>query len=56
MTIKIKIPKSGGEKGKGFRGLPRDPLLRAALVVFVILAVSFTVFFSYFYIKNDRII
>ncbi len=56
MTIKIKIPKSGGEKGKGFRGLPRDPLLRAALVVFVILAVSFTVFFSYFYIKYDRII
>ena len=57
MTIKIKIPKGSEEKsGKGLRGLPRDPLLRAALVVFLILAVSFTVLFSYFYIKYDRII
>ena len=56
MTIKIKIPKFGGEAGKGIRGLPRDPLLRAALVAFLILAVSFTVLFSYFYIKYDRII
>ena len=57
MTIKIRIPKaSGGEAGKRIRGLPRDPVLRAALVAFLILAVSFTVFFSYFYIKYDRII
>ncbi len=57
MTIKIKIPKGSGEKaGKGIRGLPRDPVLRAALVAFLILAVSFTVLFSYFYIKYDRII
>ena len=54
MSIKIKIPKSGG--GKAIRGLPRDPLLRAALILFLLLAVSFTVFFSYFYIKYDRII
>ena len=57
MAIKIKIPKSGGEGGaKRIRGLPRDPVLRAALVAFLILAVSFTVVFSYFYIKYDRII
>ena len=57
MTIKIRIPKAtGGEAGKRIRGLPRDPVLRAALVVFLILAVSFTVLFSYFYIKYDRII
>ena len=57
MTIKIKIPKAGGENGaKGIRGLPRDPVLRAALVVFLLLAVSFTVLFSYYYIKYDRII
>ena len=56
MTIKIKIPKAGGEAGKGIRGLPRDPVLRAALVAFLIVAVSFTIFFSYFYIKYDRII
>ena len=56
MSIKIKIPKSGGGDGKKIRGLPRDPILRAALVAFLILAVSFTVLFSYFYIKYDRII
>jgi penicillin-binding protein 1B len=56
VTIKIKIPRFGGEAGKGIRGLPRDPVLRAALVAFLILAASFTVLFSYFYIKYDRII
>ena len=57
MSIKIRIPKSGGESGgKTIRGLPRDPVLRAALVAFVVLAVSFTIVFSYFYIKYDRII
>ncbi len=57
MAIKIKIPKGdGGQAGQRRRGLPRDPVLRAALVAFLILAVSFTVFFSYFYIKYDRII
>jgi penicillin-binding protein 1B len=55
LSIKIKIPKSGDGSGK-VRGLPRDPVLRAALVAFLILAVSFTVLFSYFYIKYDRII
>ena len=56
MTIKIKIPKGNGEKPKGIRGLPRDPVLRAAFVAFLILAVSFSIFFTYFYIKYDRII
>ncbi len=56
MTIKIKIPKGNGEKAKGIRGLPRDPVLRAAFVAFLILAVSFSIFFTYFYIKYDRII
>jgi penicillin-binding protein 1B len=56
VAIKIKIPKSGGEGSKGIRGLPRDPVLRAALVAFLLLAVSFTIVFSYFYIKYDRII
>ncbi len=57
MAIKIKIPKGNGENaGKGFRGIPRDPVLRAALAAFLILAVTFTVLFSYYYIKYDRII
>ena len=55
MAIKIKIPKTG-EQGQTVRGMPRDPVLRAALVLFLILAVTFTVGFSYFYIKYDRII
>ena len=57
MTIKIRIPKSGGDGGeKKVRGLPRDPVLRAAVVAFLILAVTFTCVFSYYYIKYDRII
>ena len=55
MSIKIRIPRGNGE-GQAIRGLPRDPVLRAALVAFLLLAVSFTVVFSYFYIKYDRII
>ena len=56
MAIKIRIPKRSAEAGHKVRGLPRDPVLRAALVAFLILAISFTIFFSYFYIKYDRII
>ena len=36
--------------------MPRDPVLRAGFAAFLILAVSFSVVFSYFYIKYDRII
>src|SRR5579864_1979804 len=36
--------------------MSRDPVLRAALFLFLLIAVSFTIFFSYFYIKYDRII
>src|SRR5437879_2458402 len=56
LAIKIKIPKNGANGDKGRRMLPRDPVLRAAVAAFLIIAVSFTVFFSYFYIKYDRII
>jgi penicillin-binding protein 1B len=57
VSIRIKIPKgNGGAAGKKVRGVPRDPLLRAALLAFVILAISFTCVFSYYYIKYDRII
>ena len=57
MAIKIRIAKSGEPDGaKRIRGLPRDPVLRAAFVAFLIVAVSFTIVFSYFYIKYDRII
>jgi penicillin-binding protein 1B len=54
VSIKLKIPGRGGAKGG--RGLPRDPILRAAFVGFLVLAIGFTVAFSYYYIKYDRII
>jgi len=57
VSIKIRIPKNYAQgEGGTARGLPRDPIVRAALVLFIVLAVAFTVFFSYFYIKYDRII
>jgi penicillin-binding protein 1B len=56
VSIKIRIPKGSGNSGPRHGWIPRDPVLRAGLVAFLILAVSFTVVFSYFYIKYDRII
>jgi len=56
LAIKIRIPKANGGGSGQVRALPRDPVLRAAMVAFLVLAVSFTVVFSYFYIKYDRII
>jgi penicillin-binding protein 1B len=52
VAIKIKIPKANGGKGRRWR----DPVVRAGLGVFLILAVACTGAFSYFYIKYDRII
>jgi len=58
VAIKLRIPKNQDGVGGGTARawLPGDPVLRAALVVFLIVAVSVTVVFSYFYIKYDRII
>jgi penicillin-binding protein 1B len=56
LAIRVKIPKSGAKGGKGGRGLPRDPIIRAALIVFIVGALGFTAFFSYFYVKYDRVI
>jgi penicillin-binding protein 1B len=56
VAIKIKIPKSADKNGKARRGLPRDPVLRAALILFLVAAVGLGGFFCYFYIRYDRII
>jgi penicillin-binding protein 1B len=56
VAIKIKIPKGGTNGDTRWRGLPRDPVIRAALVIFLVVAVGLGGFFSYFYIKYDRII
>jgi penicillin-binding protein 1B len=55
VAIKIKIPQSGSD-GKKWRGLPRDPVIRAALLVFLVVAIGLGGVFCYFYIKYDRII
>jgi len=55
VAIKLRIPKGNGEKG-GSKFLPRDPLVRAALAVFLIVSIAIVGFFSYFYVKYDRII
>jgi penicillin-binding protein 1B len=54
VTIKLKIPKAKG--GKGRFGLPRDPIVRAALLTFAVVAIGIVSFFAYFYVKYDRII
>ncbi len=53
MAIRLRIPKSEG-RGKG--GFTRDPLVRAAFLVFAIGTIAFVSVFSYFYVKYDRII
>jgi penicillin-binding protein 1B len=56
VTIKVKIPKrkNGANTGKG--PLAQDPVIRFALAVFIILSVGICGWFSYYYIKYDRII
>jgi penicillin-binding protein 1B len=56
VAIKIKIPKSGAQGAKKWRGLPRDPVIRAALVIFLVAALGVGGVLCYFYIKYDRII
>lgn len=56
MAIKIKIPKSEDKSRQARGGLPRDPVLRAALIIFLVAAVCLSASFCYFYIKYDRII
>jgi penicillin-binding protein 1B len=56
LAIRIKIPKIGDKPGRGRYGLPRDPVIRAAMVVFLVAAIGIGGFFCYFYIKYDLII
>jgi penicillin-binding protein 1B len=56
VAIKLKIPK-GKSTGKGTSPLlPRDPIVRAALLVFVTLSILVIGVFSYFYVTYGRII
>jgi penicillin-binding protein 1B len=53
VAIKLRIPRI--ENGKS-RLVPADPIIRAALLIFVTLSMLVVGFFSYFYVKYDRII
>ncbi len=55
MTIRLRIPRNKSSN-PGAKGLSHDPVLRAAALIFVLVAASFTVLFSYYYVKYDRII
>ncbi|HWZ80993.1 MAG TPA: transglycosylase domain-containing protein, partial [Terriglobales bacterium] len=56
MAIKLKIP-TAGRGAKGGKGLlPRDPIVRAALLAFLTISLVVVGFFSYWYVKYDRII
>src|SRR5438445_565771 len=54
VAIKLRIPKSNTRGRSHFFG--RDPVLRSALLVFVLLATVSASVFTYYYIQFDRII
>ena len=56
MAIKVKIPKRDKGARTSTGTASRDPVIRVALSVFVVLAVSLSAWFAYYYIKYDRII
>ncbi|MFZ0284063.1 MAG: penicillin-binding protein, partial [Terriglobales bacterium] len=56
MAIKVKIPKRKKAAQGGKKVASRDPVIRVALATFVVLGVVISAWFSYFYIKYDRII
>jgi len=56
VAIKLKIPGKKSTKGGG-RGFPsRDPVIRIALLVFIVAALVIVGFFAYFYVTYDRIV
>ena len=56
MAIKLKIP-TGKKTGKhGNWPFPHDPLLKAALIIFIVLATTSGAIFTYYYVKFGRMI
>jgi penicillin-binding protein 1B len=56
VAIKLKIPKATGPAKRDMGILPRDPVVRAVLLVFLSLSLLVVIVFSYFYVKYDRVI
>src|SRR5262249_34146542 len=54
VAIKLKIPTAASGARRGV--LPRDPIVRAALLAFLSISLLVVGFFSYWYVKYDRII
>jgi len=55
VAIKIKIPRKSRAKA-GNEAVARDPVVRVALFVFIVVGIGVSTWFSYYYIKYDRII
>ena len=55
VAIKLKIP-TGNRTGKPGRWFSHDPLVRAALVVFLVLATTGGALFTYYYVKFGQMI
>jgi penicillin-binding protein 1B len=56
VAIKIKLPQFKGKRGPASGLLPKDRLLRFALLFFLVVGATATVVFSFFYIRYDRVI
>jgi penicillin-binding protein 1B len=56
VAIRLKIPKANGNTKSGKSFLSRDPVIRASLFAFLIVAMAVVGVFSYFYVKYDRVI
>jgi len=56
VAIKLRIPRNRVSENHRVTSFFSDPLVRAAALVFVVLAISFTAVFSYYYVKFGRII
>jgi penicillin-binding protein 1B len=52
VAIKLRIPIGTNGQGR----LARDPIVRSALIVFVVVSAVIVGFFSYYYVKYDQII
>ncbi|MBV9483382.1 MAG: PBP1A family penicillin-binding protein [Acidobacteria bacterium] len=56
MAIRLRIPRGQNAPSRGGGFEPPDPIVRAALLAFITLSLLVFGFFSYFYVKYDRII
>jgi penicillin-binding protein 1B len=56
VAIKLKIPKTPTSSKPGAGAVPRDPVVRTVLAVFVLLSLLVIGVFSYFYVKYDHVI